>query len=253
MNRILCLLFIASTFLFTSCNFTEEIYFNDDGSGKMSFKFDGSQMMTMMGDKLMENGEGKKRESVDSLIVFKDIFEEKKDSISKLSAKEQADLKKLEDFSMHMLMNAETKKMEFTLMTDFKDISKVGDVMKSFQDASNMQQGKSKSGSTPPNPLSSSSEASEVSYGFKNNKFTRQAVVKDRELLEQSMDSLEQMKTFLAGSSYTLKYHFPKRVKSVSDSTALLSQDGKTMTVQFDFLQMMKDPESLNIEVELVD
>ena len=63
-----------------SCQFSEELTLNEDGSGKMSIKFDGSEIMKIGGEKVSEN----KEEDVDTLIVFKEFLEEHKDSISKL-------------------------------------------------------------------------------------------------------------------------------------------------------------------------
>jgi hypothetical protein len=40
-------------------------------------------------------------------------------------------------------------------------------------------------------------------------------------------------------------------VKSTNVEGATFSLDGKTMTYAVDFLQMMKDPESIVLEVEL--
>ena len=44
--KVLATIFIAT--LFVACNFTEEIYFNEDGTGKMSISFDGGEMMQML-------------------------------------------------------------------------------------------------------------------------------------------------------------------------------------------------------------
>ena len=69
-----------------------------------------SSDLGMAGDEIMKNN---KEKPIDSLISFKDMLEEKKDSISQLSPEDQAKLKKLEPFKMHMVMNPETKEMKF--------------------------------------------------------------------------------------------------------------------------------------------
>ena len=56
---------------------------------------------------------------------------------------------------------------------------------------------------------------------------------------------------FLSGSTYTLKYHFPRKVKSTTAEEATFSADGKTLIYEVSFLEMMKDPKLLDIEVEL--
>ena len=58
---------------------------------------------------------------------------------------------------------------------------------------------------------------------------------------------------FLGGSTYTFKYHFPRRIKSTNLDEATFSMDGKTLIYEANFLEMLKDPESIQIEVELED
>lgn len=70
-------------------------------------------------------------------------------------------------------------------------------------------------------------------------------------MFQKSMDSLQSAEMFLGGSTYTFRYHFPKRVKSTNVEGATFSMDGKTMIYEVNFLDMLKDPESINIEVEL--
>jgi hypothetical protein len=72
-----------------------------------------------------------------------------------------------------------------------------------------------------------------------------------KEIIETEVDSMKQMMNmFYESSTYTLKYHFPKKVKKVSNSTALYSEDRKTITIEFPLSDYMKEPEKLNFEVE---
>ncbi|WP_127137536.1 hypothetical protein [Flagellimonas oceanensis] len=236
--------FIAAIiFLAASCNFTEEIHLEGDGSGKLSINFDGSEMMDMAGDELAKTNE----KPIDSIISFKDFLEEKKDSIAQLPKEEQEKLKKLEPFNMRMVMDPEQKVMKFDLFSEFKNVSEVNDAFGAFQDASsignnsNPQQGQMKPAEQP----------TEVIYSFNKNKFTRTAKIVDQELFEQQLDSLQGAEMFLSGSTYTLKYHFPKKIKSTTAEEATFSQDGKTLIYEVNFLDLMKDPSVLDLEVEL--
>lgn len=69
-----CFSFLALLGLLFSCQFTETMHIQEDGSGTMSFSFDGSEVMQMVPDSLNVNG----RKKIDSLIVFKDFLELKK-------------------------------------------------------------------------------------------------------------------------------------------------------------------------------
>ena len=56
---------------------------------------------------------------------------------------------------------------------------------------------------------------------------------------------------FLGESTYTLKYHFPRKIKTISAEKALFSQDGKSFTLEIGFLELLENPKVLDIEVEL--
>lgn len=243
------LLFLFSVFLFSACNFTEEMHLKEDGSGKIAINFDGSSLMQMAGDKLTEGEDAEKK--MDSTIVFKDFLEEKKDSIAMLSSEEQEKLKRLENFSMHMLMDPEAQVMNFSLFSEFKNVNELEDMLSSFQDASSIQKpGGNSSAESSPMP-GGGTEGTEVNYSFVENHFSRTTTILDEELFKSSVDSLEQAKMFLGESTYTLNYHFPRKIKSISAEKALFSQDGKSFTLEVGFLEMMENPTLLDIEVEL--
>ena len=191
----------------------------------------------MAGEEMQKNNE----KPIDSLIYFKDFLEEKKDSIAQLSEEQQAKLKKLEPFMLHMVMNPEEKVMKFDLSSEFKQISEVNDAFNTFQEASALGP---KSSSDQPAPAPMESQATEVNYDFKNGVFKRTAVVLDQELFQQSLDSLQGADMFLSGSTYTLKYHFPRRVKTASIEEATYSADGKTLIYEVKFLDF--DERSVN-------
>lgn len=240
------ILLLAIVFaLIYSCNFTEEIHLKEDGSGKLSISFDGSEMMDMAGEELTKNSE----KAIDSIISFKDFLEEKKDSIAQLPKEEQEKLKKLEPFNLRMVMDPGNKKMMFDLFSDFKDVSDVNDAFTAFQDASSM--GSKANQQETQSPIKAEKQPTEVDYSFKNGKFSRTAKILDQELFQQQLDSLQGAEMFLSGSTYTLKYHFPRKIKSTTANEATFSQDGKTLIYEVNFLDMMKNPSVLDLEVEL--
>ncbi len=246
MKKIQILILTLTVVLAFSCNFTEEIHLKEDGSGKLSIFFDGSEIMEMAGEEMQKNNE----KPVDSLIYFKDFLEAKKDSIAQLPEEEQTKLKKLEPFTLHMIMNPEEKLMKFDLSSEFKQISEVNDAFNTFQEASAL--GPTSSPDQPaPKPMEE--HATEVNYTFQDGVFTRTAMIIDEELFKQSLDSLQGADMFLSGSTYTLKYHFPRRVKSASIQEATYSADGKTLIYEVNFSDVLKDPKSLDLTVELED
>lgn len=251
MNKVYVMGLCLLVMVFTSCQFSEDIYINDDGSGKISFSFDGSQLMQMAGDKFAEEGE----EAVDSTFSFKEIFDEKRDSISKLTIEEQEKLKSLEDYKMHMVMNPETKEMKFELFAEFKKASEMKDMFKAMNNFSNMQGKGSAEVNDPNNPFSSLGEGgnTKLNYTYSGSTFTREVIVLDKEIQKKLGDSLSEMAAMFGTSTYKLNYHFPRAVKSVSNEKAMFSADRKTVTLEFPFMTYALDPEALNLEIVLED
>ena len=230
---------------FSACNFTEEIYFKEDESGKISIQMDGSELLQMAGDQM----QGATEKTIDSIISFKKFLEEKKDSIASLSADEQEKLKKLEPFSLRMVVDEQQGKLQFDLFSDFNKITEVTDLFSAFQniDALNPTKGSGMSAMS----MESNPQYTEVDYSFASNTFTRKTRILDEVLHAQSIDSLQGMEMFLAGSSYKLKYHFPKRIKKTSLNSATFSADGKTLFYEIQFMDYIKNPEGLDVVVEL--
>jgi len=98
----------------------------------MSIAFNGGEMLQM----LPETDSTTLEKKVESILVFKDLLEEKKDIILKLSLEQQAKLKQSEPFSLHMIVDPDNGVMKFDIFTDFKDVSDVDDTFNAFQNAS---------------------------------------------------------------------------------------------------------------------
>lgn len=250
MKKIYVLSACIMSLMLSSCKFSETIDIKDNGSGSMSFSFDGSQFMEMGGDSLGESEE----KALDSTIVFKDFLEAKKDSIATLPKEEQEQLKALERFKMHMLMDPSAKKMVIDINTDFNNVNELEDMFKVLNKANELNE-KDSNEAQQMNPLSQmgTSESSEVSYTYNGKVFKRIVKVTNPELLEATKDSLVDAEMILAASTYTLNYTFPKKIKSVSLENALFSKDQKSFTAELSFKDYLTDPESLNVEVILED
>lgn len=243
--KIQCVLLIVFISLFfTSCQITENIDIKEDGSGKISYDIDASELMAMMGDKL---GDAQK-ENVDSTITFKQLFDEKKDSIAKLPLEEQQRLKKLEPIAMNVKMNSTEKTFKMAVFTDFKKASELQDMMGAMQ---TMQSLSKKSTADNPFGKMMAADNTELHYAYDGKVFKRTLKVIDPKLQEQAKDSTGMMKMMFAASKFTVKYHFPRKVKSVSNPNALYSDDRKTVTIPFSLADYLEHPEATSFEVVL--
>lgn len=240
----------------TSCQFSENIYINEDGSGKMEFSMDASEMMKMVSE-MGENPETTGLdEAMDSTIVFKDFLYEKRDSIAKLSKDEQAKLKALEKFTMHIVMEPESSKMVFDIITEFNNANELQDAFTALNSFSNMQgEGGAPQAGSGSSPFSNfgNDGSTDVSYSFDGNVFKRSAKIIDEEKHKQAIDSLGQAAMMFGSSRYKINYHFPRPVKSISKEGAMYSEDRKTVSLEVGFMDALTDPKVLDFEVVLED
>jgi hypothetical protein len=243
-------MFLKGLFLFLltisliSCQFTETIVFNEDGSGKMSIEMDMGEMMAFGGESTDSIATKK-----DTLIFIKDILEEKKDSISKLPQAEQKKLRRMKNYEMRMKIDSEKDELLFNLAVDFKSIERATGLLEGFGDSMSLmpsagedlkfdsEQGKS--------------DAIGVDYSFKKGMFKRDAFIKDEQKYKMQIDSLKGSESWLQNMKYTLKYTFPRKIVKSSIDDATYSLDAKTIEVTRSFIAYMKDPDILDLEVEL--
>jgi len=235
---------LVLTFTVVSCQFTETMTINEDGSGRMSISMDLSEMMAIGGEMAKDSTMVKS----DTIISFKEIFEEKKDSIAQLSAKEQRQLKALEDYKIRMVTDPETNKLIVDVFIDFKNVSEANDLMKGFENTANlipgMDDGDGESDDGDDNNVG-------VNYSFKKGIFKRDAYIIDEEKHKTQIDSIASVESFMSGMTYKLKYTFPRKIKNSSVEDATYSLDGKTIEMQRTFIEYMKNPDVMDLEIEL--
>lgn len=249
--KLLGLLFVSILF-FSSCQLSEEMTIKDDGSGRISVQMDGSGIMQMMGGRMAQNDEPVK---LDTIIVFKNLLEEYKDSIKDLPEAEKMAMEGLKDFKMKIDMDTGGGTMNFDMFSDFKNVDKLNDVFGTFQKASELamknrslgggRQGGGLQNRTGPTPNS------EVSYTYNGKRFTRTTKIENFEEFKKEIDSaMAMVKGMFGTSKYTLKYNFPKKIKSASIEDAMFSSDKKTIIIQKDLLEYMTNPKIFDIEVK---
>jgi hypothetical protein len=218
-----------------------------DGSGSMSMELDLSEMMSMGAMSEVETAE----EKVDTLIYMKDFLEEKKDSISKLPKADQEKLKKLEKYKVHINMDSKEEVMKYNISVDFKNASEANDIINAMKQVENI--GPSSSSDNVDDKEEETPDIIGVRYSFENNTFKRDAFIKDVKLHKQQVDSLKQTEAFFTGSIYALNYTFPRKIKNSSNPKAVFSNDKKTIVIKTPFLDYFKDPDVLDLMVELED
>jgi uncharacterized protein YfiM (DUF2279 family) len=243
--KLLSFSFLLATL--TSCTFTENIHVNDNGTGKFSVDIDGSALMAMAGDQIGQQMGAEAKKSIDTTFTFKKLFEEKKDSIAKLSPETQKELKKLENYVVNTKMNAEQKEFLMKISTDFKNANELQDVLQAL---SAFQKLESAANATAPFGGGFGNNNSKLSFSYDGKKFSRKAVVDKKNTEKKQESEADMSKMIFAYSNYILQYHFPKRIKKASNPNAVFSDDRKTITIQYPFTDYMENPDKLNFDVE---
>ena len=172
MQKLLFIFVLAFTAI--SCQFTETMVMNEDGSGTMSVEVNLNEMMAFGGAAVTDSMKVK----IDTIVYMKQFLEEKKDSISKLSASEQQKLKKLENFNIHMKMDSETSEMVYDISTQFKNVSEANDILSGLEQAGNLMP--DQDANTEVKKEEDSPEVIGVNYSFKKDVFKRDAYIKDK-------------------------------------------------------------------------
>lgn len=241
-KRLLFLLLVVVTF--TACQFTETLVIQEDGTGRVSMNIDMKEMMAMGQSMDMDSTMIK----IDSTVAFKTFLEEKKDSIAKLPKEEQEKLMKLKDYKLRTFMDPETSEFFIDVFVDFSSIEEANNLMSSINRASSLIPSTPGGGEVSSDP---SSDVIGIRYEYSNNTFTRDSYIKDEAMYQKQKDSLQSAEMFMSSMNYKLKYTFPKKIKSSSIEDASYSLDGKTIIVEKSFLDYFKNPDVLDLQVEL--
>lgn len=264
-------LFLATAFIFSvsSCTITEKLIVNENGSGKFSYDIDGSKMMSMVGGAMKSEEKPNKKKvkkdkpgkDIDSTFTFKELFASKQDSIAKLSPEEQAKIKKMERFSVHMVMNEEKGIMNYSMFTDFKSVAELQDVMSPVESMKTLNPAGKAGG------MGMASGAiednSSMKFFYDGKKFKKEVAKiekkkeepkgetgEESEALAEEMKLKQSMEMFYDQSNFKVVYQFPKAVKKISVENALFSADRKTITIEYPLKEYMENPDKLNFDVE---
>ena len=236
-------LLVSVLLMLSSCQFTETLVLNEDGSGRMNIEMNMNELMAFGGGEV-----DSVVTKMDTIISMKQFLLEKKDSISQLPEKEQLALQNMENYNIRMIMDSDNKEMLFNIYTDFTNI----------EEANNLMSGLNKTSSLMPGVSSTTSSENDentdnvigVAYSYNKGKFSRDAFIKDKERHQQQVDSMKSTESFMSSMVYKLKYTFPKKIKKSSIEDATFSLDGKTIEIERSFIDYFKNPDVLDLELE---
>ncbi len=268
MKTIKLLLGFALLVNLSSCTITEKMIVNDDGSGKFSYDIDATKLMSMGGAAMKGEGKSnrknkkeKPKKDIDSTFTFKEMFASKQDSISKLPLEEQAKIKKMEKFSVRMVMKEAEGIMLYSMFTDFNSVAELQDVMSPVESMKSLSPtGKAGGMGMAPDAIEDNSS---TKFYYDGKKFSKSVSKVVREKTEEPKEEISEeskaiadelkksMELFYGQSNFKVVYQFPKPVKKISIENALFSDDRKSVTIEYPLKDYMENPDKLNFEVEL--
>ena len=226
-----------------SCQVTETIHINPDGSGSITIEKlrDEQSYQLLAGENY-----SKEEKYEDTTYVFKDYAKKYGETFTKLTPFEKSVYEKHFPVEVKIKKSSYEKDFRTQLSQQFKTLSEVADLYKTEDYADNIQNNYA---------LSAEKHYYSVLFLFDGNCFKRIVAITNLEELKKRQEKLveikKRIKTFPFKLSFELRYHFPKPILSVSNAKAIISADRKSLVLTFPLIEAVNNPESTNLEVGL--
>lgn len=175
MKKILVALVVGFTLI--SCSISEQIIFNENGSGKLNYTIDMSKMIALSkdldkSDRMAKELNEKTGKDMDSVISFKDIAAFSSLKGTELSKEQLNSYEQMKNYTMRIVVNKAKNEMKYILSTDFTSIAEVGNI------GSALTAVKDYSGKNSALDAAAPVGNSEVKYMFDGKSFSRNVVQK---------------------------------------------------------------------------
>ncbi|MCI9843487.1 hypothetical protein [Flavobacterium pectinovorum] len=226
-----------------SCQITETITINPDGSGDIEvvqLRDENSYMQIAREEYSKENI------FEDTTYVFKDYIKKYNENFSKYLPEEQLLFQKYANVKVHLKKSSFEKEYKNTFELHFNKASEIPDLYKTENYVSDIAHNYA---------LSAENHYYRITYDFDGKVFKRNVLIVNTAELEKAKEECKKFEnkygTLKLIQCYTLKYNFPGKIKSVSNEKAILSSDKKSLVVEFRLSDFLQYPESTNLEVIL--
>jgi hypothetical protein len=166
---------------------------------------------------------------------------EYKDSIQALSVEEQQILDDLRPLNLRINSDTVANTLTISLYGDFVNTESLNRTFKTFGHENKIAE-----------KVPSVRIIENASRYFWNGKTMKREI--DPDILKKLKDAPEQNKELmdiLSDEIMIVKYHFPKKVKNISNPNAMLSQDEKTVIIEYPVADFINSSEKINIEITI--
>jgi hypothetical protein len=237
MTKLSAFLFLL---FFTSCQITETININPDGSGNIEiYSLRDENSVNQLGRQNFGSEKFK-----DTIFTFQDYITKYQETFVRFNKADQALFAEHANVRMHIKVDPIQMENFNRVSYDFKKVEEMPNVYESLELANSLKENY---------PIHRKSY--KIKYCFDGIIFKRSLQIMDQEKFEKDKKEWEEREKIYSKykllQTYILKYHFPKKIKSVSNEKAILSSDKKSLTVEFQLSDCLKNPEITNLEVVL--
>lgn len=230
-------------FLTISCQVTETIHLNPDGSGIIEVEHLRDEHSYMQ---IAKENYSKEDVFRDTTYVFGDYIKKYHETFSRTAVADQKVFLRYSDVKIHRKASSYEKEFRTTYTQNFQKATDIVDLSKTdhyLDDIINNY------------ALSAEEHYYKVNYDYIGNRFNRTVTIIDTLEQKKEFDKIEELKTKYKGyklvQNYVLNYHFPRKIQSVSNPLAKISDDHKSLSIQFLLTDCLQNPVSTNLEVVL--
>ena len=229
--------------LTVSCQVTETLHLNPDGSGSIEvveLRDENSYMQ------LVKEAYSKEDIYKDTTYVFSDYFQKYSETFNRTAPEDQAVYKHYSNVKVHSKKSSYDKEFRTTISQNFQKASEIVDLYKTEDYADNIKNNYA---------LSAEEHYYKVRYDYDGHHFSRIVKITDSTHFKNQVDKIDQYKTYYKGyklvQNFQLKYYFPRKIQSVSNPLATISADRKSLSLQLLLTDCLQNPEITNLEVVL--
>lgn len=240
MKFLVLLLLILFT---TSCQLSEMIYIEADGSGTI-------QTSSLLDEqsylKLVLGAYNNEEVFQDTTFVVKDFIAKHSETFNRISETDKAVFRKYNEVQVHIKNSSYEKEFRTTISQKFEAVNGIVDLYKTTEYVSDIRNNYA---------LSAEEHYYKVNYFFDGKVFNRNIIITDDAELKKQIARIDSLKTKYGKldllQNYRLEYHFPRRIKTVSNPNASIEADHKSLILNFLLSDCLQNPESTNLEVIL--
>lgn len=240
MKKVFLLLLLLLTI---SCQVTETIHLNSDGSGIIevsSLRDENSYMQLARENYSKENVYG------DTTYVFADYIKKHQETFSRTPQADQNVFLKYSQVKVHKKESSYDKEFRTTITQNFQKAEEIVDLYKTQEYVDDIRNNYA---------LSAEEHYYKVCYDYNRNRFHRIVTITDTLHQKKQIDEIEKFKEKYKGyklvQKYVLNYHFPRKIQSVSNVLAEISADKKSLKLELLLSDCLENPLITNLEVVL--